>query len=285
MSSGIVHLSDLHFGAEADLAKIEAIEELVPDLEPRVTVISGDLTLRARHGEFMAARGLIRELERTAPVFVIPGNHDVQWWWRPLIPFGSFVKYRKYSRYFGPVLAPTLSIPGVLIASALTSHGVAWGSLTSRLQDLAVKGHLSRKEIERVKVRLAQADAQQLKVLVLHHNVLRGEASRRMGLARWKQAQRRIVDSGAELVLCGHDHQELADQLEGKVVVSCTGTLSTRLPDDCSSAFHHLYWDDTAIQVEQYIWDTSVCIFRRSNVYGFARNRRVDEAKVAAQLG
>ncbi|KPJ91943.1 MAG: hypothetical protein AMS18_08345 [Gemmatimonas sp. SG8_17] len=285
MSGGIVHLSDLHFGSEADLAKIEAVEELVPDLEPRVTAISGDLTVRARHGEFMAARGLIRELERTAPVFVIPGNHDVQWWWRPLIPSDSSAKYRKYSRYFGPVLAPTLSMPGVLIASALTSHGVAWGSLTSSVRDLAVKGHLPRGEIERVKARFAQADAQQLKVLVLHHNVLRGEVSRRMGLARWKQAQRRIVESGAELILCGHDHQELADQLDGKVVVSCTGTLSTRLPGDLPTAFHHLYWDETAIQVEQYLWDTDVCIFRRSNVYAFARNHRVDEAKVPAQLG
>ncbi len=285
MSSGIVHLSDLHFGSEADLAKIEAVEELVPDLEPRVTVISGDLTLRARHGEFMAVRGLIRELERTAPVFVIPGNHDVQWWWRPLIPFGGSMKYRKFSRYFGPVIAPTLSIPGVIIASALTSHGIAWGSLTYSVGDLAVKGHLSRGEIERVKARFAQADAQQLKVLVVHHNVLRGEVSGRMGLAWWKRAQRRIVDSGAELVLCGHDHQELADQLDGKVVVSCSGTLSTRLPGDRPAAFHHLYWDDTAIQVEQYMWDMNLCIFRRSNVYAFARNRRVDEAKVSAQLG
>ncbi len=285
MSGGIVHLSDLHFGAEADLAKIEAVEELVPDLEPRVTVISGDLTVRARHGEFMAARGLIRELERTAPVFVIPGNHDVQWWWRPLVPFSGSVKYRKYSRYFGPILAPTLSIPGVLVASALTSHGVAWGSLTLRMRDLAVKGHLPRGEIERVKARFAQADAQQLKVLVVHHNVLRGEASRRMGLARWKRAQRRILDSGVELVLCGHDHQELADQLDGKVVVSCPGTLSTRVTGNGQTAFHHLYWDDTAIQVEQYIWDMNVCIFRRSNVYGFARSHRVDATTVSAQLG
>jgi 3',5'-cyclic AMP phosphodiesterase CpdA len=285
VSSGIIHLSDLHFGSEADLAKIEAVEELVPDLEPRVTVISGDLTLRARHGEFMAARGLIRELERTAPVFVIPGNHDVQWWWRPLIPFGDSAKYRKYSRYFGPVLAPTLSMPGVLIVSALTSHGVAWGSLTSSVRDLAVKGHLPRGEIERVKARFAQADAQQLKVLVVHHNVMLGELSRRMGLARWKQAQRRVADSGAELVLCGHDHQELADQLDGKVVVSCTGTLSTRLHGEHPAAFHHLYWDETSIQVEQYIWDMNVCIFRRSNVYAFARHPRVDEAKVPAQLG
>src|SRR6185295_3280320 len=107
--------------------------------------------------------------------------------------------------YFGADLTPTLALPGAIIAGALTSHGVAWGSLTLRVRDLAVKGHLPKREIARV--------------LVLHHNVLRGEISNRMGLARWHQAQRRILASGAEVVLCGHDHQEGAELLGGRVVV------------------------------------------------------------------
>src|SRR2546422_3879633 len=59
-----------------------------------------------------------------------------------------------------------------------------------------------------------------LPILVLHHNVLRGDISKRMGLARWRQAQRRIVASGEEVVLCGHDHQEGAELLGGRVVRS-----------------------------------------------------------------
>ena len=101
MSFRIVHLSDTHFGGVADLRQVQAIEELVPDLDPRAIVISGDLTQRGRHGEFQAARAFVRELERSAPVLVIPGNHDVQWWWRPFIPFSPQAKYRKYSQYFG----------------------------------------------------------------------------------------------------------------------------------------------------------------------------------------
>ena len=71
MSFSIVHLSDIHFGYVADLQKVVAVQNLIPDLEPDVTVLSGDLTLRSRHGEFQAARLLVQELERTAPVFVI----------------------------------------------------------------------------------------------------------------------------------------------------------------------------------------------------------------------
>src|SRR5206468_4556883 len=161
-----------------------------------------------RHGEFQRARAFAALAAQTAPVFVLPGNHDVQWWWRPFIPFGKDVLYRKYRRYFGNDLAPTLTVPGAILAGALTSHGVAWGSLTTTLRDIAVKGHLPKREILRVRRVFAAAEPGLARVLVVHHNVLRGQISRRMGLARWRQAQRRILESGADVVLCGHDHQD-----------------------------------------------------------------------------
>lgn len=286
LTFSIVHISDPHFGGLADLAQIEAVEELVPDLEPRVIVLSGDLTQRARHGEFQAAKAFVRELERTAPVLVIPGNHDVQWWWRPLLPFGRLARYEKYVRYFGPVLSPGLSFPEAVLASALTSHGIAFGSLTFRLRDLAVKGHLPRREIDRVRRVFARADPAQVRVLIVHHNVLRGELSQRMGLARWKQAQRRIAASGADVVLCGHDHQEAADLLGEGVAVSCAGTLSTRSRGGRPSVFNRVAVDDESVRVELYRWEAERRLFKRSDVYHFARKRRVDARRqLATQSG
>ncbi len=285
MTFSIVHLSDPHFGNVADLQLIQAVEDLVPDLEPRLTVLSGDISLRSRHGEYQAARAFVRELERTAPVFIIPGNHDVQWWWRPFIPFGAQAKYRKYVRYFGPVLAPTVKFPEAVVASALTSHGITWGSLTYRVRDLAVKGHLPKKAIERVGQIFAEADPEQARVLVVHHNVLRGELSQRMGLARWRQAQRRIVESGADVVLCGHDHQEQSDLLNGKVVVSCSGTLCTRTRGGRPAVFHRVTIDEGSISVEQYRWEANHRVFKRSDVYTYPRPRRMDEAEVATSVG
>ncbi len=282
MSFSIVHLSDVHFGGVADLQKVAAVENLVPDLEPDITVISGDLTLRrARHGEFQAARLLVSELERTAPVFVIPGNHDVQWWWRPLVPFRPEAKYSKYRHHFGPVLTPTMDLTEAILASAQTAHGVAWGSLTVRLRDLAVKGHLPRVEAQRVAAIFAKARPDQARVLVLHHNVLRGELSGRMGLAHWKRAHRHIVETGAEVVLCGHDHQEDVDVLDG-VVVSCAGTISTSSRGGRPSAFHRVCIEDDAIQVEIYLWEPEHRLFKRSDVAVFARRRSVNESAVAA---
>jgi 3',5'-cyclic AMP phosphodiesterase CpdA len=284
MTFSLVHLSDPHFGGLADVAQIEAVEALVPDLEPQAIVVSGDLTQRARHGEFQRARAWVRELARTAPVYVLPGNHDVQWWRRPFIPFGGAAQYAKYRQYFGPVLAPALDLPDALIAGAVTSHGVAWGSVTPRLRDLAVKGHLPRREIRRVTEAFARARPAQARILVVHHNVLRGPLSARMGLARWRGAQRRIAASGADLVLCGHDHQDKVDQLDG-MVVACAGTLCTRSRGGLPSVFFRVVVEDEAIEVEQYRWDAAQRGFRHSDRHRFARRRPAGASSATEETG
>ncbi|MGH7676152.1 MAG: metallophosphoesterase family protein [Gemmatimonadales bacterium] len=271
MTLQLLHVADLHFGGLADLRQIEALERMIPDLRPDAVVVAGDLSQRARHGEFQRARAFLRVAAETAPVHVCPGNHDVQWWWRPFIPLARDVVYAKYRRYFGDDLAPTLTIPGAVIASALTSHGVAWGSLTPRLRDIAVKGHLPKAEVLRVARVFAQSPREDARVLVVHHNVLRGDISRRMGLARWRQAQRRIVESGADLVLCGHDHQEGADVLEGRVAVSTAGTLSTRSRGGRPSCFNMVTVQATAVQITFFRWESERGRFKASDTFVFAR--------------
>ena len=279
MTVQILQLSDLHFGGVADIRQVEALEAILPDLRPDAVVIAGDLSQRARYGEFQRARAFINLARETAPVHVIPGNHDVQWWWRPLIPFGSAATYDKYRRSVAPELAPTLTVPGAVIAGAITSHGIAWGSLTPRLRDIAVKGHLPKSEYLRVKALFSGADPADARVLVVHHNVLRGDISQRMGLARWRQAQQRILDCGADVVMCGHDHQEGADVLAGRVVVSTSGTLSTRSRGGRPSCFNFVTIEPTAVQVTFFRWDRDRGRFRASDTFAFARGGTTPEAR------
>jgi 3',5'-cyclic AMP phosphodiesterase CpdA len=267
----LLHISDLHFGGSAVLDQIEGLEQMFPDLRPDAVVVTGDLSQRARHGELQRARALVQTAARTAPVLVIPGNHDVAWWRRPLFPFAKEPLYAKYARYFGADLAPTLALPGAVIASALTSHGVAWGSLTFRVNDLAVKGHLPKREVTRVRGLFEAAPREQARVLVVHHNVLRGNISQRMGLARWRQAQRRIVASGAEVVLCGHDHEEGAELLGGRVVVSTAGTLCERTRGERPASFNFVTIEATAVHITFFRWDVESRRFRASDTYAFAR--------------
>jgi 3',5'-cyclic AMP phosphodiesterase CpdA len=268
----IVHIGDIHFGGVADIPVIEALERMLPDLRPDAIVIGGDLSQRARHGEFQRGRAFANLCRETAPVLVIPGNHDVQWWRRPFIPFGKDRVYEKYRSYFGAELTPTLTIPGgAVIASALTAHGVAWGSLTVRLRDIAVKGHLPKREAERVKAVFVNAEPGVPRVVVMHHNLLRGEMSKRMGLARWRRAQRRVIEAGTDVVLCGHDHQESAEQLEGRVVVSTAGTLSTRARGGRPVSFNFVTIDPSAVQVTFFRWDSAKQRFQPSDTAAFAR--------------
>jgi 3',5'-cyclic AMP phosphodiesterase CpdA len=270
----IVHLSDLHFGAYADLAQIEALEEFLPSLGATAAVVSGDLSQRARHGEFQAAHYFIQRLRRYAPTLVVPGNHDVQWWASPFGIRGERPLYHKYRRYFGQNLTPVLEVEGAVLAGALTSYGVAPGSLTPRLRDIAVKGHLPKSETERVREIFARAPAQAARVLVMHHNVLPGKISQRMGLAHWQDAQRRLQQVGADVILCGHDHQEGAEQLNGKLAVSAAGTHSSRMRGGRPSVFNLVRVEPAAVHIQHYRWEATGRQFLKSDRATFARHDR-----------
>lgn len=253
----LVHLGDLHFGARVDLAQIAALESLIPELAPSAILVSGDLTQRARHGELQRALVFVEGLRRTAPVLVVPGNHDTAWWASPFDLMGRERKHRKYRRYFGADLGPVLEVPGVVAVGALSAHGLAWGSVTWNPRDLTVKGHLPAAETERAATVFRGAAAGALRVLVLHHNVLRGEISRRMGLAHWPDAQRRLDACGADLVLCGHDHQEGVGQLAQGTVVAAASTHTDMTRGKRPAAFNLIVADPAGLGVRHMCWDGS----------------------------
>lgn len=268
----IVHLSDIHFGGRADLTQVTALERLVPELEPDAVVISGDITQRARHGEFQRALALVRHLEATAPVLVVPGNHDTTWWRTPFDLLGRDLKHAKYRQYFGDTLGPVLRIPGAVIVGTVSAHGLAAGSVTWNPRDLTVKGHLPRSETDRAAREFGNRGDGDLKVLVLHHNVLRGQISERMGLAHWRDAQRRLARSGADLVLCGHDHQESVGQLEGRVVVAAASTHTPMTRGRRPSVFNLITADHESLTVQYQRWDAAAGRFQPGDEARFARN-------------
>jgi 3',5'-cyclic AMP phosphodiesterase CpdA len=218
-------------------------------------------------------------------VLVVPGNHDVQWWSSPLHLFGTRRLYAKYRRWFGEELTPTLEIPGAVIAGALSAWGVALGSMTPNLRDLAVKGHLPKREIDRVAAIFAQAPPGAAKVLVLHHNVLPGEISGRMGLAHWKTAQARLAELAPDVVLCGHDHQESAAQVGGTLAVSTASTQTSRTRGGRPSVFNLVRIYATGVEVRHFRWDADTGSFTPSDSASFARSAQQAPVVSVAGLG
>lgn len=265
----LIHISDLHFGGYADLSQIEGLEEFLPSLGATALVVSGDLSQRARHGEFQAAHVFLHRMRMRIPSIVVPGNHDIEWWKSPLDLLGERRKYAKYLKYYGE-LRPVLEVPGAILAGAVSAYGVAFGSLTWNLRDVAVKGHLPRSETNRITKIFAAASPDLARVMVVHHNVLAG-GSGRMGLANWRSAQKRLLATGADVILCGHDHHEGAGQIEGGIAVSTSGTHSYRQRGGRPSVFNLVTLDAQSVHIQHFRWVAADRQFIPSDKFSFAR--------------
>jgi 3',5'-cyclic AMP phosphodiesterase CpdA len=106
---------------------------------------------------------------------------------------------------------------------------------------------------------------------VFHHNVLAGGLSGRQGLANWRSAHRRLLATGADVILCGHDHQEGAGQIQGALAVSTSGTHSLRVRGGRPSVFNLVRIDAQAVHIQHFRWESSDRRFLPSDTYSFAR--------------
>ena len=277
MTTTIIHVSDIHFGWPCDLEQVAELVRVAPEHEPDAIAISGDLTQRARHGEFQRALVFVDEMKAVAPTLVVPGNHDVQWWQSPFGVRGQQVKFAKYRQYLDEDLTPVIRIPGAILAGALTAYGFSVGALTWNPNDVTVKGHLPKSETDRVQRIFAGADGDDARIVVLHHNVLRGQLSQRMGLAHWRSAQERLIRTGADAILCGHDHQEGIGQIDGVLPVSTVGTHSSRSRGKRPSVFNVIRIEDKVVHIQHMRWESNRSTFRPSDRHSFARLTRAEQ--------
>ena len=260
----ILHTSDLHFGRPAVSAQLDNLRGCIADLAPDAVAVSGDLTQRCTNSEFIQARAYLDSIRQTAPVVVIPGNHDIRWMGAVARNFGVFgktaheFKYSRYHKYISPELNPSLKVPGAVIAGCNTAHGISRGSLTRRFRDLGVIGHVNKRDLRKVEEAFTKASPDAARIVMIHHNPIRGELSGRHGLANTKQALGAFAALGAELVLCGHDHQEAVHAVEEEsasgLVVSTAGTISNRLRAGRPSSFNLVEIDERELRVTTYAW-------------------------------
>ncbi|MDE3127206.1 MAG: metallophosphoesterase [Gemmatimonadota bacterium] len=270
----IFHCSDLHFGQPAVPAQYEALEALIEERKYDVVAISGDLSQRARAGEFQRARAFIQRAERASRVIVVPGNHDVAWWFSPLGLGPEDALLRKYRRYIAEDLEPVLRLPGAVIAGLNTSQGVRWATLTWNPRDISIIGHVSRAQLERLRGVFADAPAGAARVVVMHHNPVQGELSHRYGLRQPRRVLARFAEMGVDVVLCGHDHQEAVHAVEHTakgVVVSTAGTMSDRSRGGRPSSVNTIRITDDAIAVSTLVWSDAERGFTNGPAQRFAR--------------
>ena len=274
MTTTLFHCSDLHFGHPAVPEQYEAMEALIQDRRYDVVAISGDLSQRARSGEFQRARAFIKHAERVSKVICIPGNHDVQWWKAPLGLGDEKEMFATYRRYIDHDIEPVLHVPGVTLAGLNTSHGVVRQALTWRLRDISIIGIVRRSQVERLREVFAGSPADDVRVVVMHHNPVKGELSQRHGLKNTKQALGAFADMAVDLVLCGHDHQDAVHYIEHTkrgTVISTAGTISNRMRGGRPSSVNSISISPETIEVSTLVWNAAESGFVSGPVKCFAR--------------
>jgi 3',5'-cyclic AMP phosphodiesterase CpdA len=254
----VLHCSDLHFGHPAVPAQYEAIESLIEEKRPHVVAMSGDFTQRARAGEFQRARAFIRRAERSgSEIIVVPGNHDVTWWRAPLGFGDAMGMYQKYREYISQDLEPVLRIAGATFVGLNTSQGVIRETLTWNMRDISIIGHLHREQIERARAEFEASRADDARIIVMHHNPVKGELSQRHGLKNTRAILGAFADMRVDLVLCGHDHQEAVHYIEHTkrgTIVSTAGTMSNRSRGGRPSSVNSIRITPAEIEVSTLMW-------------------------------
>ena len=256
----VFHVSDLHFGKPAVPAQIEAIEEIIQKEKFDVFAVSGDLSQRARSGEFQRAAVFLRDAQRVSKGICVPGNHDVAWW---RAPFGIGNKeklYENYMKFISSDLEPVLRVPGATFVGVNTSHGVTLRTLTWNLRDISIIGDIRREQFTKAEIAFKQSPPQAARVIVMHHNPVAGELSQRHGLKHTKKILGKFAAMGVDLILCGHDHQESVHYIEHTkkgTVISTAGTVSSRSRGGRPSSVNVIRILPAQIEVTTNIWSDS----------------------------
>lgn len=254
MNYTILHISDLHAGPPFNGRVATQLAIQAHELQPDLTVISGDLVQRA---DFSSQWHTITEYLTSLPEpqLVVPGNHDV-----PLFNgmCRLFFPLKPYMRYITPDLNPVFERPGLVVAGACTAHG--W---------TIAGGRLSHNQVDALERIFARFGPETCKVAVFHHQVIKPPGSKRSSkISNADHAVRLLDHWGVHLLLCGHLHFShvestlgLLPDLQRGTIVCQSGTTTSRRGRASGrgrNSFHVIEIDTEAIRINPYHYHPDV---------------------------
>ncbi len=219
MATRLFHISDVHFGVE-DRTALALFAQAVADERPDAVVCTGDLTQRAKHAEYAAARAWFGAL--AAPVVLQPGNHDMPYynlWERFADPF------RRY-RQLAAAVVGRFESPDVVLVPLLTTVSAQWrfpwsdGVVTAPALAEAVAALEALRHDSRCKL------------VIAHHPLLGPHDAAANPTIGGDAAFAALAAAGADAILSGHVHvpfDEVRTRSGHAARMIGAGTLSTRL--------------------------------------------------------
>ncbi len=244
----IAHISDLHFGTQ-DKAVAAVLLRDLHAATPDLVVVSGDLTQRARSGQFRAAREYLSRLPQ--PQLVVPGNHDV-----PLFDvFSRFaLKLRRYQAFITRELNPFWHCDGLVVLGLNTARSATWK-----------EGRISARQMAMIRQRLCGLPDGTFRVLVTHHPFVPppdDPQSRVVGRSRLALAE--LERCGVDLLLAGHLHRAYTGEtrthyVERKhsILVVQAGTAVSRRVRTEPNAYNLLEVEPASLTLQVRQWNGS----------------------------
>lgn len=266
----IAHLSDIHFGR---ISHEHIVEDLVRDVNTHsvdLVAVSGDLTQRARSSEFEAAASMLAAFETS--VLVVPGNHDVYPWWHPI----ARLRYplRRYREHISDDLSPQFHKDSVAVLGINSAHG--W----------TIKGGRIDEEALTAIARYFDTCEDTFNVLVVHHHLTKLRTLlRRHDIVQYAQEALDVaVESGVDLILCGHlhiSHIEPVEVVPGErrllVVSAGTATSSRGRGSNRKTNFYNLISiEDDAVVIRERRYSPGERQFRTHATTEFEREAGAD---------
>ncbi len=213
----ILHLSDLHFGRTRP-ELFEPLLALARELAPDLVAVSGDLTQRARRGQFVEAAGFLARLP--APWLAVPGNHDISLdnvLVRLLDPWG------RYRGLIDQDLTPRWEDGEVVVMGVNTVNRYAHQS-----------GRIGRRQLRAIAQAYSEHPEKTI-VVVMHHPPEHPPGSAKRPMRHAGRGIAALRRAGADIVLSGHLHNAHVAPLTaapGVLLVQAGTGLSTRLRED-----------------------------------------------------
>lgn len=250
----IAHLSDVHFGRIAHPEIVESIVSDVNESDVDLVVVSGDLTQRARTGQYRAAATMLASFN--APWLAVPGNHDVYPWWRPLPRL--LTPLRRYRRWITGNLTPAFVLPGLAVLGINSAFG--WTVKGGRIVEFQREAMGAFFGGSQEGASSGASQAGDFRVLVVHHHLTQLEALGRHDLARQaKDTLARAAELNVDLVLCGHLHVSHTSHVEvlpggHGLVVATAGTATSdrgRKPHKKTNFYTWITVTDSAFEIAE----------------------------------
>lgn len=204
----LAHISDLHFG-RLDRAAAEALPNDLFAQRPDLLIVSGDLTQRARSGQYRDAIDFLKKLPH--PQLLVPGNHDV--------PLYDILRrwtdpYGRFRQLACDDLFPVWTNDETLVVGVNTACRFAL-----RFAGFWKDGKIRPEHLERLKELVAQHDpnGQRVRILAAHHPFIEPPGGHQHGIVHGAgDGLVAIEQLNFDLILGGHLHLSFQEDVRAQ---------------------------------------------------------------------